>query len=106
MDTRFSRSLARLHRVSATRLADAIGCYQQLDQAPVEGIPLQIDRDVDLTGAGDAFAGCSVAITWQRSALCAASRGGVFVVGAERFTVERLITDDGHMIAAACMVAP
>lgn len=106
MDTPFSRSLARLHQVSATRLADSLGSYQQAGQVPVEGIPLQVDRDVDLSGAADAFAGCTTAITWPRTALGSASRGGVFVVGCERFTVERLVANDGHMITAACMVTP
>jgi hypothetical protein len=106
MDGRFARMQARLNRVATARLSDSLGSYQQAGQLPVDGLALQIDRGVDLTGAGDVFQGCTVAITVSKAQLGAVVRGGLFIVGAERFTVERPIADDGHMITAACMVAP
>lgn len=106
MDSRFTRAMARLNRVASCRLADALGCYEQPGRQPVEGIALQIDRGVDLTGAGDAFVGCTIAITFSKAQLAAVSRGGIFTSGAERFVVEKAIADDGHVITAACMVSP
>lgn len=104
MAARFGRALARMNRVLEERLADALGSYQQAGQPPVDDLPLQIDRGVDLSGAGDAFIGCTIAITFSKASLSAVSRGGIFTSGAERFTVERPIADDGQWITAACMV--
>lgn len=104
MDGRFARMQGRLNRVVRERLADTLGSYQQAGHPPVDDVVLQIDRGVDLTGAGEIFQGCTVAITFSKAQLASVSRLGVFVVGAERFTVERAIADDGQWITAACMV--
>jgi hypothetical protein len=106
MDGRFARLQGRLNRVATARLSDSLGSYQQVSQLPVDDLALQIDRGVDLTGAGEIFQGCTVAITVSKIQLGAVIRGGLFIVGAERFTIEHVIADDGHMITAACMVTP
>ena len=104
MDARFGRAQARMNRVTADRLADALGSYQQVGLPPVDDLALQIDRGVDLTGAGDSFLGCTIAITVSKTQLFSVSRGGIFISGAERFTVEKAIADDGQWLTAACMV--
>lgn len=104
MGGRFSRALARLHGTASARLADAIGTYQNGQQAPVGDLDLMLDRGVQLEGANEAFLASTVAITWAVAQMPRAERGGVFAVGLERFTVEQVIADDGHMITAACMV--
>lgn len=106
MAARFGRALARMNRVLEERLADALGSYQQAGQPPVDDLALQIDRGVDLSGAGDSFIGCTIAITFSKASLSAVIRGGVFTAGIERFTVEKSIADDGQWITAACMVTP
>ncbi|WP_341304724.1 hypothetical protein [Pseudomonas sp. TMP25] len=106
MEARFARAQARMNRVAASRLADALGSYQQDGQPPIDGLALQIDRGVDLTGAGDIFLGCTIAITFSKATLCSVVRGGIFTSGLERFTVEKAIADDGQWITAACMVMP
>jgi len=106
MDGRFARMQGRLNRVARDRLGDTLGSYQQAGRPPVDEIALQIDRGVDLTGAGEIFQGCTVAITFSKAQLGTVNRLGIFVVGAERFTVERAIADDGQWITAACMVTP
>lgn len=73
-------------------------------EVPVPGVSVMIDRDVDLTGAGDAFQGCTVAITFNKAELCTAARGGLFTFGSERFTFEKALSDDGKWVTAACMV--
>lgn len=104
MEARFGRAMARMNRVMADRLADALGSYQQVGQPPVDDLKLQIDRGVDLSGAGEAFLGCTIAITVSKAQLCSVIRGGTFISGPERFTVERPIADDGQWLTAACMV--
>ena len=104
MDGRFSRALARLNSVGASRLADSIGTYQPAVGALVPDLQLQIDRNIQLAGADERFQVGLVAITCAKSELGAVARGGVFSAGAESWTVSEILSDDGHFITAACMV--
>jgi hypothetical protein len=104
MSLPFARGLDRLHRLGSRRLADSIGTFQAQGCAPVPGLDLQIDRNLEMEGAGGRFMTNVIGISWHASALASAKAGDLFVVGAERFIVEKLLADDGHMITAACMV--
>ena len=104
MDGRFSRALARLNSVGASRLADSLGTYQPAVGALVPDLQLQIDRNIQLVGADERFQVGLVAITCARSEVGVVARGGVFSVGAESWTVDEILSDDGHFITAACMV--
>jgi hypothetical protein len=106
MSARFSGLIDRLHRVGSTRLSDAMGKFISSAGPVVENIKFLIDRNLQLEGAGDIFSTSAVGISWYRESLQNADRGDVFEIGAERFMVERVILDDGHMVTAACMVQP
>ncbi|SRR3990167_6722220 len=71
---------------------------------PVAGVSVIIDRDLIQSGAEGMFRSDAVGLSWRKPELAAVARGGVFTVGAESFTVEDIIIDDGHMMTAACMV--
>lgn len=106
MEGRFARAQARLHRVGAARLADSIGSYQEHGATLVDGLQLQVDQQWGEFGAGEAFAAGVKFVTWRKCYLDTASTGGLFLVGDDRFIVEKIIADDGHMVTAACMVQP
>lgn len=105
MSTRFGRAMERLHRVGSARLHDSIGEYRGTGVAPVCGIELVIDRDLRELGAEDAFLAGAVLIEYNTQQLRRIDRGGVFLVGGERFVVERPLSDDGHRSQVLCMVA-
>lgn len=106
MAGQFGRLAARLHSVGVARLADTVGRYSEQGHAPVEGLELIIDRNLQRAGPDGLYPSDQVGISWAASAMPTASRGGLFEVGAQRFMVEELIVDDGYMLTAACMVAP
>lgn len=97
----------RLHsRVTAT-FTDGLATYSGPNgAAPVSGISVIIDRNLMQNGPDGVFRSDAVGITWRAAQLGGASRTGIFVVGTESFMVEETVMDDGHMITAACMVAP
>lgn len=98
---RFARALGRLHQVAHRRLADAVGDFRPKEGPPVEKLDLQVDRNLAYEGADGRVISNLVGITWLASDLKSADRGDIFVIGCERFLVERLIADDGHAITAA-----
>lgn len=106
MEGRFARAQHRLHRVGSARLADSIGSYQENRVTVAEDLELQVDQQWGEFGAGDAFAAGVKFVTWHKCRLDSASTGGLFLVGPERFLVEKILADDGHMVTAACMVQP
>lgn len=73
---------------------------------PVVGFEVIIDHNLQRVGPEGLFRSDAVGITWKKRDLPAAVRGGVFKYGCKRYCVEDVIEDDGHMITAACMVAP
>lgn len=85
-------------------LADVVGTYSDPETGRVHtDIELIIDHDLSATGPEGFLLADSVGITWRRSALACAARGGVFTVCGVRYIVEKVIADDGHMATAACM---
>lgn len=105
MAGRFARAQARLHRVCADRLSDAIGSFHSPGCQSVEDIPLMIDRNLQFAGAEGTFQTSSVGVTFKCSVVPSVAVGDHFQVGCERFLVERVIEDDGHMITAQTMVS-
>lgn len=105
MSTRFGRAMERLHRVGSERLHDSAGDYQAAGCAPVKGIQLTIERDLRELGAEDAFLADAVLLEFNVSQLSAVERGGMFIVGCQRFIVERPVNNDGHRLLVLCMVA-
>lgn len=98
---RFASAIGRLHRVAQRRLADAVGDFQPKEGAPTLDLDLQVDRDLSYEGADGIFISGKVGITWLKCDLGSAARGDLFVVGTERFQVDRLLVNDGHIITAA-----
>lgn len=97
----------RLHRRVTATFKDGLATYTGPNgEPPVSDISVIIDRNLMQNGPEGIFKSDAVGLSWRVVELCRATRGGVFTVGAERFTVEEAITDDGHMITAACMVTP
>lgn len=95
---RFARLQERLHRACSDRLSDSIGTFTSPGCAPVEDVPLMVDRNIDLTGADDTFIGRGTVITFYVRDIASAARGDFFQIGCERFVVEQVASDDGHMI--------
>lgn len=103
MTDRFGRLQARVDRVAEARLSDSIGCYEQDGLVLATGLSLQVDREWGDFGAAEAFGAGVRFVTWRKEALAAIERGGVFVIGGLRLTVERKLSDDGGFATAACM---
>lgn len=70
------------------------------------GIAVMIDRDVQHAGPDGMFVTVPVSVTWRKALLAAVERGGYFVAGAERYIVEDILADDGHLITVSCLEAP
>lgn len=105
MGSRFSRAQQRLHRVCADRLSDSVGTFTSLGCTPIKGIPLMVDRNLEFAGPEEAFVAGAIGITFYRRDLASAARGDFFQIGCERFVVEALLSDDGHMITALAQVS-
>ncbi|CAN7658538.1 hypothetical protein HNP29_000478 [Pseudomonas alcaligenes] len=109
MRGRFERAQARLHRVGSRRLADAIGRYVPVEGVPVDCIPLQVQREVELAGPNDMIIGVPIALTFAKLSLRSAERGDVFEVeqgcSMQRLIVDDTVLDDGHMITVSCTEA-
>ena len=104
MKSRFAKAQARLHRVCVDRLSDAVGTFVSEGRAPVHGLALMVDRNLEYATPDGLMQSELIGITFHRSDLASADRGDIFQIGDERFTVEKLVADDGHMITAATMV--
>ncbi len=103
MPDRFARLQARVDRVAEARLSDSIGSYEQDGSVLATDLSLQVDREWGDVGAAEAFGAGVRFVTWRKEALAKVERGGVFVIGGLRLTVERKLSDDGGFATAACM---
>lgn len=94
----------RLHRRVTATFQDGLATYQGPNgEPPVSGVSVIIDRNLMQSGPDGMFRSDATGVSWRVAQLCRVTRGGVFSVGCERFTVEETISDDGHMATAACM---
>lgn len=98
---RFASAIGRLHQVAHRRLSDSVGDFHPQVGAPVGGLNLQVNRDLVYEGPDGRLVADQVGITWLVSDLSTAARGGTFVIGSERFLVDKIISADGHAITAA-----
>lgn len=97
----------RMHRHVVATLNDGIAQYQARAGDPVlSGLTVIIDRNLMQNGPDGVFRSNAVGVTWHKCQLAEVERGGVFTYGSERLVVEDTISDDGHMVTAACMVQP
>lgn len=97
----------RMHERVVARLNDGCADYQGQNGTLVfQGLTVIIDRNLMQTGPDGMFPSDSVGVSWRKSQLATAERGGVFTFSGERLVVEQIIADDGHMVTAACMVQP
>ena len=104
MSSAFGRMAERLHRIGTGRLNDALGSYTPPGGTTVCGLDLIVDRDLMQSGPEGMFRSDAVGVSWRKSQLSTAARGGIFSFGGDRLVVESVIADDGHMVTAACMV--
>jgi hypothetical protein len=72
--------------------------------AMARGVAVIIDRNLEQVGPEGRFLTDAIGVTWRKSILPTVERGGMFVHCQERFVVEVVISDDGHMLTAACQV--
>ena len=77
----------------------------QHGEPPVYGIEVIIDHNLQRVGPEGLFRSDAVGITWKKRDLPSAARGGFFRQGCKRYCIEDVISDDGHMVTAACMEA-
>jgi len=97
----------RLHRQVIATLSDGTADYANPSGSPVaSGVTVMIDRNLERAGADGMFVSIPLAITWRKAELAEVARGGTFTLGATSYIVEQPVSDDGHMITAACMEAP
>lgn len=87
-------------------LNDGSGDYRDANGRVALGIELIIDRNLQHAGPDGVFLSTAVGITCRNAQVGAVNRGGLFVIGSDRFVVETIIADDGHMLTAACMESP
>ncbi|MDH1055303.1 hypothetical protein [Aquipseudomonas alcaligenes] len=89
-------------------LSDGAATYRppQIGAGEKKGIPVIIDRNLEVAGAGEVFQTSLVGVTWRCACLKSVEAGGVFLFGSERLLVQRVIADDGDWMTAACMVQP
>ncbi|MFG5863639.1 hypothetical protein [Metapseudomonas sp. CR1201] len=85
--------------------SDGCGDYHDATGLHVaSNIPLIIDHSVVRAGPEGMLITDAVGITWSKTAVpCADVRGGIFFIGAKRYTVEEIVSDDGSLVTAACM---
>lgn len=100
----FAKSMERLHRIGAGRLADAVGSYVESGRPPVRDLVLHFDENLLQNGPEGAFRTGALGVGWHKRDLpCVQVRGGIFEVGGRRLLVEDIVDDDGHWMIAACM---
>lgn len=97
----------RMLNLTQSTFTDGAAQYAGQDGSPlVSDISVIIDRNLLKSGPEGVFRSDAVGVSWLKSALCSAVRGGVFTIHGESLIVEDIIVDDGHTITAACMVQP
>lgn len=95
---------AELDAAVMAALNDGAADYADAAGNPVaSGVAVIIDRHIERPGPDGMFIAIPLAITWRKAQLPEVQRGGTFTIGAERYIVERPVSDDGHFITAACM---
>lgn len=103
----FGDKMDRMDAAIMASLNDGSGSYFDSAGALVaQDIPLIIDHNLEYVGANGVFLSDAVGITWQTSDVAGVARGGFFEFDSVRYTVEKVIADDGGMSTAACMVVP
>jgi hypothetical protein len=95
----------RMHQRVVAHLNDGVAEYRN-GEIVVPGIDVMVERNLMQNGADGVFRSNAVGISWRTAQLSGVSRGGVFTHCGASYVVEDVITDDGHMITAACMVQP
>lgn len=89
-------------------LSDTCADYQPPFQgaASCKGLPVQVERNLQMLGAEGSFQTTLVGVSWRKCRLATVDRGGSFLLakGNERLMVENIIEDDGDWVTAACMV--
>ena len=97
----------RMHERVVARLNDGCADYQGQNGTLVfQGLTVIIDRNLMQSGPEGMFRSDAVGVSWRKCQLATVVRGGIFTYGGERLVVEDVISDDGHMVTAACMVQP
>jgi hypothetical protein len=85
-------------------LNDGNGDYLDAAGSPVaQGIPLIVDHNLMQNGPDGLFMSEAIGITFNKSDLKKASRGGIFIFGKCRYVVEDIVSDDDQFVTAACM---
>ena len=100
----FGESLDAMDDAIEASLGDGCATYQGPEHGavPVRGIEVMVDRALANGGAGGAFQGNVVGITWRKRYLAGVDQGGVWQHCQRRYTVHDTIADDGTWVTAAC----
>lgn len=95
----------RMLNLTQSTFTDGSAQYASQDGSQsVSDISVILDRNLMQSGPEGMFRSDAVGVSWLKSALCSAVRGGVFTIDGESLIVEDIIIDDGHTVTAACMV--
>lgn len=91
----------RMDRRVVARLKDGHATYQG------SGIPAEaeviVERNLMMNGPDGLFRSEATGFSWRKCTIPAVTRGGIFLYGGCRYVVEEIVSDDGHMVTAACM---
>lgn len=100
----FGEALEAMDDAIEASLGDGCAWYlgPEHGAVPVRGIEVMVDRALANGGAGGAFQGNVVGITWRKRYLVGVDQGGVWQHGQRRYTVNDTIADDGEWVTAAC----
>lgn len=86
-------------------LKDGRGDYiERYGGTGARDIELIVDHGLQRAGPEGQFLTDAIGITWRKSDLARCDIGGVFVFERCRYVVEDIISDDGSIATAACMV--
>lgn len=94
----FANLMGRLHRVGLSRLADSVVDHLDAQGATlVAGLDAMIDRDVERLDQGRLER--AVTVTVSKGALQSFDRRGAFRVNGEVLHIDKIASDDGHLVS-------
>jgi len=101
--TEFSALIDDMDSVLFGALSTAVGEHNRPGCSPRRNVQLVIDHNLQQVGPQGLQATDALGISCRREQVPDVARGDQFIVGCKRYTVEVVLSNDGHVITAACM---
>ncbi|WP_312921141.1 head-tail joining protein [Stutzerimonas nitrititolerans] len=84
-------------------LSTAVGEHRRPGCRPRSDVQLIIDHNLQQVGPQGLHATDALGISCRCEQVPDVDRGDLFIVGCKRYAVELVLSNDGHVITAACM---